>query len=184
MKAHRPSSIIKDIRMNKQLLGALVALLGADAVYAQQSGTVDLRDQRYCEIIIGARGSYFPRELLVYNTIGLNAWPEALWSKITVGSVKADAKANFVRLNGPRPKAAPAEGLELPGRPLDEGLSSQSRRRLCDRCAGRSARHLPEVRGQGRRRALRRCPKTIASFHETSARCCSSILDGMSLVSC
>ena len=31
---------------------------------------------------------------------------------------------------------------------------------------------------------LRRCPKTIASFHETSARCCSSILDGMSLVSC
>ena len=32
--------------------------------------------------------------------------------------------------------------------------------------------------------ALRRCPKTIASFHETSARCCSSILDGMSLVSC
>jgi hypothetical protein len=31
---------------------------------------------------------------------------------------------------------------------------------------------------------LRRCPKSIASFHETSARCCSSILDGMSLVSC
>src|SRR5271166_5754845 len=29
--------------------------------------------------------------------------------------------------------------------------------------------------------ALRRCPKTIASFRETSARCCSSILDGMSL---
>src|SRR5208337_4385754 len=28
---------------------------------------------------------------------------------------------------------------------------------------------------------LRRCPKTIASFRETSARCCSSILDGMSL---
>src|SRR5271166_3438402 len=27
---------------------------------------------------------------------------------------------------------------------------------------------------------LRRCPKTIASFRETSARCCSSILDGMS----
>ena len=32
--------------------------------------------------------------------------------------------------------------------------------------------------------ALRRCPKTIASFRETSARCCSSILDGMSLGSC
>jgi len=31
---------------------------------------------------------------------------------------------------------------------------------------------------------LRRCPKTIASFRETSARCCSSILDGMSLGSC
>ena len=28
---------------------------------------------------------------------------------------------------------------------------------------------------------LWRCPKTIASFRETSARCCSSILDGMSL---
>src|SRR5208337_449197 len=33
-------------------------------------------------------------------------------------------------------------------------------------------------------RCLRRCPKTIASFRETSARCCSSILDGMSLGSC
>ena len=31
---------------------------------------------------------------------------------------------------------------------------------------------------------LRRCPKTIASFRETSARCCSSILDGMSFGSC
>src|SRR5271166_2107486 len=31
---------------------------------------------------------------------------------------------------------------------------------------------------------VRRCPKTIASFRETSARCCSSILDGMSLGSC
>ncbi len=31
---------------------------------------------------------------------------------------------------------------------------------------------------------LRRCPKTIASFREASARCCSSILDGMSLGSC
>src|SRR5271166_7019870 len=30
-------------------------------------------------------------------------------------------------------------------------------------------------------RRSRRCPKTIASFRETSARCCSSILDGMSL---
>jgi len=47
-------------------------------------------------------------------------------------------------------------------------------------------RELPQLRRLRDERGvpLRRCPKTIASFRETSARCCSSILDGMSLGSC
>ncbi len=49
--------------------------------------------------------------------------------------------------------------------------------------AASSAYGLPIV-APGPDGSLRRCPKTIASFRETSARCCSSILDGMSLGSC
>ncbi len=84
--------------MRTRLALSLAALLAASPVCAQQA----LRDQRYCEVLVGARGSYFPHELVVYNTIGLNDCPQFLWSKVTVARVKAESRAHFVRLNGPR----------------------------------------------------------------------------------
>ena len=85
--------------MRMRLPLSLAALLAASTVCGQPQ---DLRDQRYCEVLVGARGSYLPHELIVYNTIGLNECPQWLWSRITVAKVKAEARAHFVRLNGPR----------------------------------------------------------------------------------
>ena len=78
---------------------SLAALLAAGPVCGQPQA---LRDQRYCEVLVGAHGSYFPHELIVYNTIGLNDCPQSLWSRITAAKVKAEVRAHFVRLNGPR----------------------------------------------------------------------------------
>lgn len=88
--------------MRTRLPLSLAALLAASPVCAQSSPPQDLRDQRYCEVLVGARGSYFPHELVVYNTIGLNDCPQFLWSKVTIARVEAESRAHFVRLNGPR----------------------------------------------------------------------------------
>lgn len=62
----------------------------------------DLRDKRYCEIMIGKGGLLVPKEFDVYNTIGLNECPEDLWSKIDTDAIKTETGARFVKLNGPR----------------------------------------------------------------------------------
>ncbi len=63
-----------------------------------QSGEIqNLRNQRYCEILIGR-----PPFLHVYNTIGLNNCPADQWNKITVPNIKKETGALFVHLNGPR----------------------------------------------------------------------------------
>jgi len=62
----------------------------------------DLRDQRYCEILIGKGGLILPKEFDVYNTIGLNDCPEDLWAKIDADKIKSETGAHFVKLNGPR----------------------------------------------------------------------------------
>ncbi len=63
------------------------------------AGSIEnLRNQRYCEILI-------QNELLslsVYNTLGLNQCPEHVWKKLTSESIKKDRDAWFVYLNGPR----------------------------------------------------------------------------------
>lgn len=65
------------------------------------SGVIDLRGERYCEILLGT----FSGELLkvaVYNTIGLSDCPTEAWSKQDVAALKAETKADIVVLNGPR----------------------------------------------------------------------------------
>ena len=62
----------------------------------------DLRDKRYCEIMLGKGGIVVPREFEVYNSIGLNDCPEDLWAKIDVETVKSETGARYVKLNGPR----------------------------------------------------------------------------------
>jgi hypothetical protein len=84
-----------------------LVLLSAAALLAMLSPSLagemmDLRDKRYCEILIGKGGIIVPKEFYVYNTIGLNDCPEDLWTKIDADKIKAEADARFVKLNGPR----------------------------------------------------------------------------------
>jgi hypothetical protein len=89
------------MRLRSTALLPLLACL-ALASSAQAPDTNHLRDQRYCEILLGSGGFITPTRLDVYNTIGLDTCPQDLWSKITVDSVKKETGAKFVRLNGPR----------------------------------------------------------------------------------
>lgn len=58
----------------------------------------NLRNQRYCEIILHDQGLNFS----VYNTIGLNDCPENIWNTISIDSIKKETHVMFVHLNGPR----------------------------------------------------------------------------------
>jgi hypothetical protein len=60
-----------------------------------------IRDARYCEIIPVAR-SGFHLVATVYNTLGLNDCPAAVWDKITEAEMKKRFGAIRVLLNGPR----------------------------------------------------------------------------------
>ena len=80
------------------LSAALLAMLAP----ALAGEVMDLRDQRYCEILIGKGGLLMPKEFDVYNTIGLNDCPDDLWAKINTEAIKTETGARFVKLNGPR----------------------------------------------------------------------------------
>ncbi|MGZ3420203.1 MAG: hypothetical protein ACXVEE_20180 [Polyangiales bacterium] len=62
---------------------------------------VDLRGQRYCEILVGTvSGSKV--HVAVFNTIGLSDCPADAWSKEDAAALKTENKADVVLLNGPR----------------------------------------------------------------------------------
>ena len=61
----------------------------------------DVRNARYCEIIPVVR-SGFHLVATVYNTLGLNDCPAAVWDKITEAEMKKRFGAIKVLLNGPR----------------------------------------------------------------------------------
>ena len=61
----------------------------------------NLRNQRYCEVLIGKR-DWLKLEVRVFNTQGLNLCPEAQWSALTKESIIKDYDASIVILNGPR----------------------------------------------------------------------------------
>jgi hypothetical protein len=63
----------------------------------QSTELYGLRNQRYCEILLGT-----PLRLQVYNTIGLNSCPANQWNKVTVEKIKKETGVLFVHLNGPR----------------------------------------------------------------------------------
>ena len=73
------------------------------AITPSQSMTVpaDLRNYRYCEVIpVFREGLTLPVQ--VYNTIGLNDCPAALWAKLDDKAVAKQYGATIVKLNGPR----------------------------------------------------------------------------------
>jgi hypothetical protein len=67
-----------------------------------ERGTISgIRDARYCEIIPVVREGLH-LEATVYNTLGLNDCPPAIWDKITEAAMKERFGALTVLLNGPR----------------------------------------------------------------------------------
>jgi hypothetical protein len=78
-----------------------IASAAALTVDAAQHAIDAVRNARYCEIIPVAR-SGFHLVATVYNTLGLNDCPAAVWDKITEAEMKKRFGAIKVLLNGPR----------------------------------------------------------------------------------
>lgn len=84
---------------------ALCAFLSTCPVAAAQAQTdsrpKDLRDLRYCELIVMKRDGLSLRTT-VYNTLGQNDCPADAWQAITAKAAEAQLDALKVVLNGPR----------------------------------------------------------------------------------
>jgi len=99
-------------------LGALLALLAvgcssssadAPATSGIDAGTdsaetgapLDIRNTRYCEILLGTvTGSNL--HVLVYNTQGLSECPQDEWAKLDPAVLKTESGSTVALLNGPR----------------------------------------------------------------------------------
>lgn len=73
----------------------------ADSQPVFQKSVSNLRNQRYCEVLVGRR-AWLNLEVKVFNTQGLNLCPEAQWKTLTKESIEKSFDASFVLLNGPR----------------------------------------------------------------------------------
>ena len=79
--------------------GGAAADSSSDSI--NDSGVIDLRGTRYCEILLGTISGE-TLKVAVYNTIGLSDCPTDAWNKQDVAALKAETKADVVVLNGPR----------------------------------------------------------------------------------
>jgi hypothetical protein len=82
-------------------VAALILLLTTPLAAQTPRATEGVRDARYCEVFVVGR------ELLrfsarVYNTLGLNDGPPALWLAIDPGRLKTRFGAEAIMMNGPR----------------------------------------------------------------------------------
>jgi hypothetical protein len=102
---------------------AALAPAGAQTVDKGKHMIDGVRDARYCEIIpVARRGLRLVGT--VYNTLGLNDCPPALWDKITEDAMRKRLRAIMVVLNGPRHfvmDAIGAEGDTATGATVDAG---------------------------------------------------------------
>ena len=102
---------------------AALAPAGAQTVDKGKHMIDGVRDARYCEIIpVARRGLRLVGT--VYNTLGLNDCPPALWDKITEDAMRKRFRAIMVVLNGPRHfvmDAIGAEGDTATGATVDAG---------------------------------------------------------------
>lgn len=95
---------MKNLFLNQRSVAPLLPLI-AILVFAQQlvhAEEKELRGKRYGEVLLGRGGLLLPREMDVYNTIGLNDCPQELWVKLDKDQIKKDTGAKMVMLNGPR----------------------------------------------------------------------------------
>ena len=119
------------VRRSLAVTVAYAALMLAATIAPSAAQTVDkgkhmiegVRDARYCEIIpVVRRGLRLVGT--VYNTLGLNDCPPAVWDKITEDAMKKRFGALMVVLNGPRHfvmDAIAAEGDTASGATVDAG---------------------------------------------------------------
>jgi hypothetical protein len=84
----------------------------ADAPSSAQRG--DLRDVRYCEILVITRDKG-RLQGVVYNTLGLNDCPAAQWQALDPEKIKRDFGAVNVVMNGPRYFLMDSNALQDPG---------------------------------------------------------------------
>jgi hypothetical protein len=102
---------------------AAIASAGAQTADKARHTIEGVRNVRYCEIIPVVRhGIRFVAT--VYNTLGLNDCPPAVWDKITEAAMKKRFGALKVVLNGPRHfvmDAIAAEGDTASGATIDAG---------------------------------------------------------------
>jgi hypothetical protein len=93
----------------RPLRGLALAAFAAGSAVPAGALTIDpgrhsiegVRDARYCEIIPVVRNG-FHLVATVYNTLGLNDCPAAIWHKITEAEMRRQFGAVKVLLNGPR----------------------------------------------------------------------------------
>jgi hypothetical protein len=123
------------------LRGLVITGFAATAIAAAGAQTADkekhliegVRNVRYCELIPVVRRR-FHLVATVYNTLGLNDCPAAVWDKITEAAMKKRFGALKVMLNGPRHfvmDAIAAEGDTAAGKTVEAaGLSLTARATL------------------------------------------------------
>jgi hypothetical protein len=109
---------------------AAIASAGAQTADKTRHMIEGVRNVRYCEIIPVVR-SGFRLRATVYNTLGLNDCPPAVWDKITEAAMKKRFGALQVVLNGPRHfvmDAIAAAGDTAAGKTVDaDGLALTAR---------------------------------------------------------
>jgi hypothetical protein len=124
-----------------------IASAGAQTADKAKHMIEGVRDARYCEIIPVVR-SGFHLVATVYNTLGLNECPPAVWDKITEAAMRKRFGALKVVLNGPRHfvmDAIAAAGDTAAGKTVDaEGLALTARATISVDLAGLRAKPYRE----------------------------------------
>lgn len=88
-----------------KIFAGLLVIALAMGIYPNSAQCMDrsnMRGERYGEVLLGKGGLVTPSEFDVYNTIGLNDCPDALWTKLDPEKIKSENGVKAVKLNGPR----------------------------------------------------------------------------------
>lgn len=83
------------------LLACVLSACGA-AKDAADAGPGDVRNTRYCEILLGTLSGATDVNIKVYSTEGLNDCPESAWSQVNATQIMSQTGVDLVILNGPR----------------------------------------------------------------------------------
>ena len=87
--------------LSSAFLGGASIAQSANSQPVFQKSVSNLRNQRYCEVLVGKR-AWLNMEVKVFNTQGLNLCPEAQWKTLNKESIEKTFDTSFAVLNGPR----------------------------------------------------------------------------------